>query len=166
MVKALVISDSHGRNDGMREVIKREKPFDVLIHSGDVDEALENILGPTDFQIRSVRGNCDYISLPYELIFKLGGRNVLLLHGHTMGGRSIHPGIDMNSLVYYARSKGCDMLIYGHTHIPDYTVLEDGFIIINPGSITLPRQSDRQKTYGVLEVDDQKVSYELRTVAF
>ena len=63
----------------------------------------------------------------------------------------------MNRMVYYAQSKGCDMLIYGHTHIPDYQVLEDGFIILNPGSISLPRQSDMNRTYAVLEIEDKEV---------
>ena len=50
------------------------------------------------------------------------------------------------------------MLIYGHTHIPHYEVLDDGFIILNPGSISLPRQSDMNRTYAVLEIEDKEVT--------
>jgi len=158
MIKALVVSDSHGNSTYMKQVIKDEKP-DMLIHAGDVEDSLYGILGPVDFYIHVVKGNCDtFVDAPLEEIFNLGKRKVLLIHGHMCGGAHIHPFNHMEEIVAYAKSKGCDMLIYGHTHIPDFEEREDGFIIVNPGSISRPRQIDRQKTYAILEVKDDKVN--------
>lgn len=159
MIKAIVFSDSHGQQAYMKQKIKDESPFDVLIHAGDLEDTLEGVLGPVDYHTHIVKGNCDYgRDVPLEKIFKLGGRTVLLLHGHSCNNTHCHPGMDMNRMVYYAQSKGCDMLIYGHTHIPHYEELDDGFIILNPGSISLPRQSDMKKMYAVLEVEDKEVT--------
>ena len=35
-MKILVMSDSHGRSDGMRKAIRREAPLDAIIHLGDL----------------------------------------------------------------------------------------------------------------------------------
>jgi putative phosphoesterase len=165
MIKALVFSDSHGNQAYMKQLIKDEAPFDVLIHAGDLEDTLENVLGPVDYHTHIVKGNCDYgRDLPLEKIFKLGGRNVLLLHGHSCGNMHCHPGMDMNRMVYYAEEKGCDMMIYGHTHVPDIRTLDDGFIILNPGSMTLPRQVDRRRSYMVLMIEDNKVDAEIRYI--
>ena len=36
-MKILVISDTHGKHDLLRKVINKEKPFDLLLHAGDVE---------------------------------------------------------------------------------------------------------------------------------
>ena len=46
---------------------------------------------------------------------------------------------------------GCDILLSGHTHVPQYDDI-DGFYLINPGSTTLPRQGSH-KSYCVIYVD-------------
>ena len=35
--KILVVSDSHRRDDILKEIIRRVKPFQVLIHLGDAE---------------------------------------------------------------------------------------------------------------------------------
>ena len=42
--------------------------------------------------------------------------------------------------------------MYGHTHIP-LIQYEQGMYIINPGSITLPRQEGRKPSYILMELD-------------
>lgn len=37
---------------------------------------------------------------------------------------------------------GCDVLLSGHTHVPQCDEI-DGFYLINPGSTTLPRRGVR-----------------------
>lgn len=164
MIKAIVVSDTHGKQNWMKQIIKDENPFEVLIHAGDMEDRAEDVLGITDYSVHIVKGNCDYgYDCPMEKIFHLGGRTVLLLHGFACGGMRMSP-CNVEYMVSYARQKGCDMLIYGHTHVPDYEVLEDGFIVLNPGSLTLPRQFDREKTYAVLTIEDKKVTVEQRHI--
>jgi hypothetical protein len=42
------------------------------------------------------------------------------------------------------------VIVHGHTHIPQITHLEDGIVIFNPGSISLPKNNHPQ-TFGVCE---------------
>ena len=63
-----------------------------------------------------------------------------------------------------ARSRGVDIVMYGHTHRP---VIEyDGDIIaINPGSLTYPRQEGRQPTYIIMTIDESgEADFELKYI--
>ena len=48
-----------------------------------------------------------------------------------------------------------DVFIYGHTHIPKAEKM-DNIYIINPGSITLPKENNPH-TYGILERNTFKI---------
>ncbi len=45
--------------------------------------------------------------------------------------------------------------MYGHTHKPSLSV-EDGVMVLNPGSIAYPRQAGRKATYMVMEIEEGK----------
>ena len=64
----------------------------------------------------------------------------ILTHGHLYGVKS-----DLTRVVYAARERNADLLLYGHTHIP-VTDYEDGLYILNPGSI------HGGGTYGVVDL--------------
>ncbi|MCR4777444.1 MAG: metallophosphoesterase family protein, partial [Lachnospiraceae bacterium] len=50
-----------------------------------------------------------------------------------------------------ARDRDCDIVLYGHTHVPE---VEYGDICVaNPGSFSRPRQDGGRKTYMLLEFD-------------
>ncbi|MGN1033663.1 MAG: metallophosphoesterase family protein, partial [Intestinibacter sp.] len=56
-----------------------------------------------------------------------------------------------------AKNNNIDFVVYGHTHIPEYKII-DNITFINPGSTTYPRGgSDR--SFGILTLDDD-ISYE------
>ena len=57
-------------------------------------------------------------------------------------------------LVEAAKEKGADVVFYGHTHVPELTY-EDDITIVNPGSISYPRQDGRHPSYVVIDVDSQ-----------
>ena len=46
------------------------------------------------------------------------------------------------------------MVIYGHTHRPVITE-ENGIKVLNPGSLTYPRQEGRKYTYIIMEIDEK-----------
>ena len=81
--------------------------------------------------VYAVRGNCDYRSdAPLERQVDLGGKRFLLLHGHQYYA--------MSSLLYRAEEAHADMVLYGHTHMPDLSA--DGpRLLLNPGSLSRPR---------------------------
>ncbi|MCI2050023.1 MAG: metallophosphoesterase [Lachnospiraceae bacterium] len=153
-MKVLIISDTHGDDSGIATIRKKEGPgsFDVLIHAGDSAgsdswyAAWARSFARGGFHI--VCGN-DYCSTaPTEETFLLDRSTVFLTHGHRYG---LYGGI--GTLVSAAAAKGAGIVIFGHTHEP---VIEyrDGILVLNPGSLSLPRQPDRRKTYIVLTIDD------------
>ena len=73
-----------------------------------------------------------------------------MTHGHRYG-----VSWDLQDLLYKGMEVGADIIFYGHTHIPDYQEFpEEGIVIMNPGSTTLPRQMKRQRTFIILEFED------------
>lgn len=54
-------------------------------------------------------------------------------------------------MYYQAEELGADIICFGHSHIAG-SELMDGKLLINPGSIRLPRVR-KEKTYAILNID-------------
>lgn len=52
------------------------------------------------------------------------------------------------------RARGVDVVIFGHTHRP-FVEIGDDLIVLNPGSISYPRQDGKECTYIIMEIDSQ-----------
>lgn len=156
-MRVLIVSDTHGRDDNLIEVVKRERPIDKIVHLGDIGGLEDYIEQITDCVCFCVRGNNDWRSnLPAESIIMIGNHRAFITHGHYYGVS--YSNVDV---VRHARSLDCDIVMYGHTHIPE---IDEGKItILNPGSLTSPRQPGRRPSYIIAETDDNdKVTYTLK----
>jgi len=150
-MKILVVSDTHGRNDVMWDVIKKEEPFDMFIHCGDLETEEWELRDRIDCAMFMVPGNNDYFSMLSPLVaFDIADHRAVLTHGHRY---HIHSGL--SSLYYLARENQADIVFFGHVHVPVYEE-KDGVIFINPGSLTYPRQMGRVPTYAVVEINRGK----------
>lgn len=148
-MKILVVSDSHGRNVYLEEVLEKTQP-DMLIHLGDLEGSEEFIEDCVSCPVEMVSGNNDYGSaLESEKMIFLGRYKVLLTHGHR---QRVYFGTQ--TLKDWARSQGADIVMFGHTHMPLLDT-EDDVIALNPGSISQPRQEGRIPTYALVELDRQ-----------
>ena len=58
-MKVLIVSDTHGRREEIREIIQREKPVDLLIHLGDILGDGEYIQSLAECPLELVKGNSD-----------------------------------------------------------------------------------------------------------
>lgn len=163
-MKIVIFSDTHGRQDLMKQIIEKEKPFEVMVHAGDMEDQVSGVLGYTDYQIRIVAGNCDYgLGYSRELFFDLDRYHVLLIHGNMCGSIHCNPAQSIESLKNYARNKGADILIFGHTHVPKMERDEE-LLCINPGSLSLPRQENHKPSYAVLKIENGKIECEIKYV--
>ncbi len=147
-MKILIVSDTHGRDTALKKLLKRTEPIDMLIHCGDVEGGEEEIRAAARCPVHMVAGNNDFFcDLPREEEFFIGRYRVLLTHGHyyyiTMGTQMLKED---------ARARGFDIVMFGHTHRP---VLEQGkdITILNPGSLSYPRQEGRRPSYIIMELD-------------
>ena len=151
-MRILILSDSHGIDINVKRAIDIEKP-DMLIHCGDSEGSeatIEKLAGAPKIPCVFVKGNCDWGSTyPTTRIFKLHGHNFLITHGHM---QRIHSSENCLMLKYLAQENGCDIVCFGHIHVP-VDEEEDGVRILNPGSISRPRGGKR-KTYMIMEMEE------------
>ena len=157
-MKVLIVSDTHGREQNLAEALEQTGPIDQLIHLGDVEGGAEHIRELAgDAPAAIIAGNNDFFcDLPNERIFTLGGHRIFMTHGH---GYFVHSGTMY--LKREARKKGADIVMFGHTHKP-YMEEDNELLVLNPGSLSLPRQEGHRPTYIVMEIaDDGQISYEL-----
>ena len=149
-MKILLVSDTHGRDEHLKEVLKIEKP-DFLCHMGDVEGSEDYIRVIADCPLAIVAGNNDFWSdLNPEVTFELQGFRIFMTHGHYY---YVHGGTDQ--LKAAGRRKNADIVLFGHTHSPLLEVDQD-IIVANPGSLTFPRQEKRRPSYMVLYLEKGK----------
>ena len=147
-MRILIVSDTHRRNENLQAVVARIGKIDMLIHCGDLECQVEYIKEFVDCPIIAVRGNNDFfLPLEKEEIFYIDKYKVMVTHGHHY---NVSLGVDM--LVDEAKSREVDIVMYGHTHRPHLEIRED-ITIVNPGSISYPRQDARQYSYMIMEID-------------
>ena len=164
MLRILIMSDSHGRNENVELAIAQVREeigeFQMLIHLGDVGDAreIESLAGVPCY---IVRGNTDYdAKLLNANVIEAGGHRIFATHGHLY---QVDMRLDL--LRFAALENDCDIAMYGHTHVPYLEEDPDDITILNPGSISKPRQADHHYTYMVMEiVDEDELTYELRYV--
>ena len=148
-MKILIVSDTHGRDEKLEAAVAVEQPFDYLIHCGDVEGREFFIEALAECPCTIVAGNNDFFSdLPREDEIVLEGHKIMVTHGHNYGG-----SMDLYGISEEAAARECEMVCFGHTHKP---VIEkkNGVLVINPGSLSFPRQEGRQPSYAVMELHE------------
>ena len=155
-MRIVVISDTHGRREAVREVIERQGAYDALLFLGDglrdIDEGTAGLV--------AVRGNCDGFSgvdAPIEQMLTLDGVRIFMTHGHAYSVKS-----ETKRLLAHAYALGADIVIFGHTHVPmeryvpagtplpDGTLTDRAMYLFNLGSLGAPR--DGKPSFGVIEI--------------
>lgn len=145
-MKILIISDTHGDEKILLEKLEKYPDFDNYFYLGD-SELLET--NQIFDKFTAVCGNMDYGDFPETELVNSNGINFLLTHGHLFG---VNMGLD--SILEEGRNLGANVICYGHTHYLDVNYI-DSILLINPGSISQPRNFITQHgTYVILEIDD------------
>ena len=157
-MKLLIVSDTHGRDANLEAAVLREQPFDMLFHCGDVEGREFYIEALAECPCTIIAGNNDFFSdLPKEDEITVFKHRILVTHGHFYG-----VSMDLSRLIDEARSRNCGCVFFGHTHKPVIDE-EDGIMVLNPGSLTFPRQNGHKPSYAVVEADeDGGLSAEIR----
>lgn len=145
-MRIVVISDSHKRSDIVEKILYAQPDASHVFFLGDNADDIEDlqyIFSDKLFFILS--GNCDYFSTyPSSNIATVGGKKIFFTHGHTL---SVKYGTE--NLLKTARQNGCNIALYGHTHISNI-IYEDGIYIVNPGSCSRARNG--RESYAVIDI--------------
>ena len=154
MKRILVISDSHGYLNHIREILKKENP-DMIIHLGDcVRDVYELQREFPSHNIEYVKGNCDIVQEPEEKILLIEDKKILICHGHTYQVKSGYLNIE-----YAAKEKQVDAVLFGHTHQAFYNH-HNGIVMLNPGSIGFSVLSPA--SYGWLIIDGDMIKTDVQ----
>ncbi len=149
-MRVLVVSDTHGNHKNLAQVLELERPYDMVIHLGDIEGGEEELKAAAGCPVAAVRGNNDYFSdLPQEMEIEVAGKKLLITHGHYY---YVVAGVE--HLLKEALGRGVDIVMYGHTHRP-LLRREGGIVIANPGSLAYPRQDGHEPTYLIMEVNEK-----------
>ena len=138
-MRVLIISDTHGRHTGLDRALEEAGDIDLFIHLGDVEGGEEYINAVVDCEKHMVRGNNDFFSdLPREEEFYIGKYKVFITHGHAY-----YVSLNPEYITEEGAARKADIVMFGHTHKP-YLEQKDGITVLNPGSISFPRQEGRK----------------------
>ena len=154
-MRIIVISDTHGNYRALSSVFIRNGDADWFIHLGDGEKDLDHfIVDHPEFaaKVLHASGNCDIGSLsPGYVVLPLPfGHKIFATHGHIF---NVKGGLE--KLVSRAPSFGCDIALYGHTHVR-YNRYEDGMYVMNPGSASCPHDGTRP-SFGTIDISDAGV---------
>ena len=147
-MRILIVSDTHRNITNLLQLIKKIGPLDMLVHCGDVEGSELIIDKIVDCPVEMVQGNNDFFSnLPKEKEFMIGRYRVWLTHGHNY-----YISMNTEMIKQEARDREADIVMCGHTHKPMVDIGKD-LTLINPGSISYPRQENRRPSYVLMELD-------------
>ena len=146
-MKILIVSDTHRRDGNLTGVLDMVGTPDMLIHCGDVEGSEDFIRSIAGCTVHMVAGNNDFFTdLKKEEEFYIGDYKVWLTHGHNY-----YVSMGTEFIREEAKSRGVDIVMFGHTHRP---YLEQGKVtVLNPGSLSYPRQEGRRPSYILMELD-------------
>jgi uncharacterized protein len=141
-----VISDTHGKLRA--EVFTYLAGVDLIVHAGDIGPPgiLEDlgVLAP----VVAVWGNTDGFDVrrlvPETARQSVGGRQLVVLHGHQFGSPSPE--------TLHQAFPDADLIVYGHTHRPLVTEI-DGCTVLNPGSAGDARFG-LQPSVAIVQIDE------------
>lgn len=155
-MKCIVLSDTHGYIDTVREALRLNPDAEVVFFLGDgledIDFIQENYKGVAWL---AVRGNCDRSSVFRDEMVKsidsitLEGKKIVFTHGNLYGAKAGYGG-----LISLAREEGADILLFGHTHTPCEIYIneyEKPFYLFNPGAA-----SGYDAGFGLIQLSEGK----------
>ena len=163
IARLLIVSDSHGRTDGIAHLMAKIERPDLILHLGDHQDPLSEIELELDCPVLGVSGNCDHdISagwLPTERLVSIANLRIFMTHGHHY---QVKQGLDHLARIAAKPPFSADLICFGHTHHPmiqERKVAGRQVRLLNPGSC----YPDYRGPHGLfLTIDGDKIS--LRTL--
>lgn len=138
-MKIIVTSDIHRNKNVIKYILENFVGDEYRYYDcGDSE------LSPNDLlSFLTVKGNCDFRNYPRYRIIEIDDYlKILITHGHLYKNEQ---------LLQMCKDNNCNVVITGHTHIKKLQIVDDIYMI-NPGSITRPRDVD-SNTFLIIDYD-------------
>lgn len=179
--RILVFSDSHGNRQQLERILSYfSGHIDAIAFCGDGISDLLSIIEdvqdcalpfsippvtafvcgnndssafPMEFPVSCRQSACSQIvKIPQCLVFTACGHKIFMTHGHRYGVYS-----SLENLEHEAQIVGADFVFFGHTHVPQFEYRK--CILLNPGSISLPR-SYSSPSFAMVTIFEEKKQME------
>lgn len=123
-MRILIISDTHGHDDFFP--LLKLHDCQIMLHAGDSQLSYDQF---KNLPIVIVKGNCDMdMRFSDEEVYASQNHQYFIAHGDMLNANYSNEEVALQ-----AKACGCDIAIYGHTHIVDVSRVH-GVLCINPGS--------------------------------
>ena len=168
-MKIGLISDTHSPAMGRVPPVQVASAFagvDLILHAGDIfsSECLDwlELIAPVKAAEESPSPLFADPRVAHKAVIEAGGYAIGLVHDLMIRGVGweVVPGImaakfppdwSLPALLEGFFGRPVDIVIHGHTHV-SMSETHQGILIVNPGSPTLPNQTRRLGTVGILEL--------------
>lgn len=163
IVRVGVFSDTHHDVVAIERIVRclcLDHACDMLCFLGDCTSDLTVVQKWLRMQenqkicVYAVRGNNDFVAtLPDEISVHVGGKKILLVHGH-------HQRVKQHKLqlLLHAQEEDADIVLFGHTHCSE-SGYEQGILFINPGA-----GCGIHPTCALLAIDGEQVYVDILSV--
>ena len=157
-MRILIVSDTHSEHEYLEEALQQIGDIDMFIHLGDLMVGIKHIDSIIKCEKHIIAGNSDRYPLvprdmPKEYEFMIDSKKVFITHGHNYltqwGAREV------DGIIEEGRLREVDIVMFGHTHKPYLEILPD-ITVLNPGSISYPRQGGGKPSFILMEIDEDK----------
>jgi uncharacterized protein len=148
-MKVGIISDTHGL---LRpKVFERFAGVDHILHAGDLGSLELLVELKAIAPVTIVWGNTDGLevraAVPEKAEVRLGGVDVVVVHGHQFGSPSPR--------LVAAANPGAGLIVFGHSHQPVVERL-GSTLLVNPGSAG-PRRFSQPVTLALATLEEGRV---------
>ena len=147
-MKILIVSDTHGRHSAFDKALKEAGKIDALVHLGDTEGGEDYIEAVCGCPAYVLAGNNDFFSdnlREMEVVF--GTKKAFMTHGHYY-----YVSLGPERIIEEGQMSNADIVMFGHPHKP-FLEMIDGMIVLNPGSLSYPRQEGRKGSYIMMEIE-------------
>lgn len=149
-MKIGVISDTHGDQVAVRQVVKLATDIDMWLHAGDCSQDAEYLRSLVTVPVVTAKGNCDgQTTARVDEFVEIENQKIWLTHGHRY---NVKRGRD--ELLQIAKHHRMNIVVYGHTHIPENYWCES-VLLFNPGSANCSYGG--RGTFGIIEIDEEGI---------
>ena len=147
-MRVLIVSDTHGRHSAFEKALNEAGKIDYLVHLGDTEGGEDYIEAVCGCPAYVLAGNNDFFSdCLREMEIMFGPKKAFMTHGHYY-----YVSLGPERIVEEGKARGADIVMFGHTHKPFLEEI-DGMTVLNPGSLSYPRQEGRKGSYINMEMD-------------
>ncbi|NSW53573.1 MAG: metallophosphoesterase family protein [Anaerolineae bacterium] len=178
-MKIGVLADTHVKDRVLQlhpQVIPlfKAQAVNLILHAGDVSTpgVIDQLAAVAPVHV--VQGNADLLlgcHFPHQVLLEIEGVRIAMMHGQGsllsyVRDRTISLLAGPTSFAYFEERvqrlspQEADVIVFGHIHAA-LNRRQNGRLLFNPGSASLPIYKNRQPSIGILTVQDGQASGEL-----